>query len=169
MLTTDASTRRTPTRVTRFCRSGLTSVVSEMRREGAGESSEDLRAAEDLLDLGIGQMSTPTTALSHPFQVQPVIGTRVVHADVERSTIEPDVVHFGADLPADAPPGVVRVVWFNMLSLVGGTATVASRTAPDGTHRVEGAVRSGPGVVVAGIVPGPDADGGRPGFALVAE
>ncbi|MGW0043007.1 hypothetical protein [Rhodococcus sp. NPDC003348] len=166
MLTTDA-TRRSPTRVTRFCRSGLTSVVSEMRRGGTAESSADLRAAEDLLELGIGQMSTPTTALSHPFQVQPAIGSHVVHADVERSTVEPDVVHVTADLPADSPPGPVRVVWFNMLSLVGGTATVEPRPGPEGTYRVDGAVRSGPGVVIAGIVPG-DNDG-RPGFALVAE
>ncbi|MFD4294999.1 hypothetical protein ACFWPA_17340 [Rhodococcus sp. NPDC058505] len=166
MLTTDEPPRRRQARVTRFCRSGLTSVVSEMRREGAAETSVDLRAAVDLLDLGIGQMSTPTAALSHPFQVQPVVGAHVVHADVERSTMEPEVVHVTADLPADAPPGPVRVVWFNMLTLVGGMVTVETRPAPDDTYRVDETVRAGPGVVVAGIVLGRD---GRPGFALVAE
>lgn len=165
-MTTDASSRHPTTRVTRFCRSGLASVVSELRREGIAETSTDLRAAEDLLDLGIGQMSTPTSVLSHPFQVQPVVGTHVLHADVERSTTQPDVVLFHADLPAESPPGPVRVVWFNMLTLAGGTATVDATPTPDGVYRAEGAVRAGPGVVVAGIVP---SDGGRPGFALVAE
>ncbi|WP_345349486.1 hypothetical protein [Rhodococcus olei] len=141
--------------------------MSELRREGTAESSADLRAAEDLLELGIGQMSTPTAALSHPFQVQPVIGSVAVHADVERSVSEPEVVQITAELPPDAPPLPVRVVWFNMLSLVGGFETVQPQPAADGTLRAEGSVRSGPGVVVAGIVPA--ADGGRPGFALVAD
>lgn len=167
MLTTDTNARRPLTRVTRFCRSGLTSVVSELRRDGTAESSADLRAAQDLLELGIGQMSTPTAGLGHPFQVQPVIGSHPLHADVERSAADPDVVHITAELPVDPPPGPVRVVWFNMLSLAGGTATVEPHPSGDGTYRAEGDVRSGPGVVVAGIVPG-DADG-RPGFALVAE
>ncbi|MFF0815027.1 hypothetical protein ACFYVR_07720 [Rhodococcus sp. NPDC003318] len=167
LTTTDTRTRRPSTRVTRFCRSGLTSVVTELRKEGTAESSADLRAAQDLLELGIGQMSTPTTALGHPFQVHPVIGTWVVHADVERSAADPEVVRISAQLPADAPHEPVRVVWFNMLSLVGGTATVPPQVAEDGTYHVDGSVRSGAGVVVAGIVP--EDNGGRPGFALVAE
>ena len=167
MLTTD-TTQFLPasSRVTRFCRSGLTSVVNELKRDGTAESSACLRAAEDLLALGIGQMSTPTAALSHPFQVQPVIGSAALHAGVERSTSEPEVVQFTAELPPDSP-AAVRVVWFNMLSLVGGSELVQPRAAADGTLRAEGAVRSGTGVVVAGIVP--DIAGGRPGFALVAE
>ena len=166
MLTAATSSHRPSTRVTRFCRSGLTSVVSELRKEGIAETSADLLAAKDLLELGIGQMSTPTSALSHPFQVQPVIGAHVLHADVERSLTDPDVVLLHADLPDDTAHGPVRVVWFNMSTLVGGTATVEPTRVEDGTYRAEGKMRAGHGVVVAGIVPGA---GGSPGFALVAE
>ncbi|EME19898.1 hypothetical protein [Rhodococcus triatomae] len=166
MLTADNPSRRSPARVTRFCRSGLTSVVTELRKEGVAESSTDLRAATDLLDLGIGQMSTPTSMLSHPFQIQPVIGTHVLHADVERSTTDPDVMVLHTDLPEDTVPGPVRVVWFNMSTLVGGSATVEPVRTDSGAYRADGEVRSGHGVVVAGIVP---ENGGSPGFALVAE
>lgn len=167
MLTTD-TTHFPPAslRVTRFCRSGLTSVVNELKRDVDAEASDGLRAAEDLLELGIGQMSTRTATLSHPFQVQPVIGSEALRAGVERSTSEPEVMRFTAELPSGTP-AAVRLVWFNMLSLVGGSEWVQPTAAADGTLRAEGAVRSGAGVVVAGIMP--DTAGGRPGFALVAE
>jgi hypothetical protein len=144
-------------------------VVSELRREGVVEGSRDLRAAQDLLEAGIGHMSTPSVRHVHPFQVPPAFGETPLHADVGRSVARPDLVTFTADLPADAPHGPVRLVWFNMLSLVGGSETVQPQQVDDGSYRAEGQVRPGAGVVVAGIVPAEPDGEIRPGFALVAE
>ncbi|MFC4604889.1 hypothetical protein [Rhodococcus kronopolitis] len=158
---------RTHARVTRFCRSGLAAVVSDLRRDGVVESSDELAAARVLLALGIGQMSTPTLLHEHPFQVQPVLGATSVHADIGRLEIHPDRVQFSADLPADTH-GPVRVIWFNMDSLTGGTKTLHPHPTDSG-YRAEGEVRAGVGVVVAGLVPAADDEGCRAGFALVAE
>ncbi|TQF69310.1 hypothetical protein FK531_11270 [Rhodococcus spelaei] len=143
--------------------------MTELRREGVIEGSTDLRAAQDLLELGIGHMSTPSARHVHPFQVPPVFGEHPVHADVGRSTAHPDLVTFTADLPADAPHGPVRLVWFNMRSLVGGFETVQPHLVDDGSYHAEGEVRPGVGVVVAGFVPAEPTGEIRPGFALVAE
>lgn len=160
---------RTHARVTRFCRSGLAAVVTELRRDGAAETSEELAAARMLLALGIGQMSTLTSLHEHPFQVQPVFGEQEVHADIGRFVAHPDRVQVSAELPADAPHGPVRIVWFNMDSLVGGTETVEPHLEGDGSYRAESEVQSGVGVVVAGLVPAVDEGQVRAGFALVAE
>ncbi|MFC7446329.1 hypothetical protein [Rhodococcus daqingensis] len=163
-------------RTIRFCRSGLVAAAAEMREEGDAGRAADLEAARRLLDLGIGQMCTPSGLNSRRFQVQPR-GLRIGKARTDRLATRADTLRFTVDLPPGSGPDSwdedLAVTWFNMATLRGGSHPLDQFTAdipPDPATRST-LVRTGAGVIVAAI-DGSDSDGGpshRPGFVLIAE
>ncbi|MFG1783118.1 hypothetical protein ACGFIU_11810 [Rhodococcus oryzae] len=163
-------------RTIRFCRSGLVAAAAELRGEGDAGRAADLEAARHLLDLGIGQMCTPSGLNSRRFQVQP-LGLRIGKARTDRLVARADTLRFTVDLPPGSGPEswdeTLTVTWFNMATLEGGTHPLDQFTAenpPEPAGR-SALVRTGVGVIVAAI-DGADDDGGtshRPGFVLIAE
>lgn len=126
-------------RTIRFCRSGLVAAAAELVGEGDGGRSADLDAARRLLDLGIGQMCTPSGLNSRRFQVQP-LGMRIGRARVDRLATRADSLRFTVDLPPGSGPDSwdedLAVTWFNMSTLEGGShpligsSSRAHRTRP---------------------------------------
>ncbi|MFD4180537.1 hypothetical protein [Rhodococcus sp. NPDC058514] len=163
-------------RTIRFCRSGLVAAAAELFGEADEGRSGDLDAANRLLDLGIGQMCTPSGLNSRRFQVQPR-GLRVGRARADRLVTRSETLRFTVDLAPGYGPDSwdedLAVTWFNLATLEGGSHPLdqfAVENLPDPAARST-LVHAGHGVVVAAI-DGSDAEEGaarRPGFVLLGE